>query len=145
MEDITYSNLWSGDADTMRKDGAQVGDILTATFVVASHEIEIDDGTDGAGHGIAVEVTSVANPQSAYSFAKNGPYVDTLLLMNACETTAIWHTVTASGYNTYTNWATVTITPPPVTLVSDGVEKVYGGTRLPLPHLDEGWYCFKSL
>ena len=166
-EDITYSNLWAGDADatatvaingevvktatdegvyrwpfpgrggnyvfthTTTKGGVQVGDTLTATFVVASRDIEIDDGTDGAGgkdsrfsysgvydgagHGIAVEVTSVENPQIAYSFAKNGPYVDTLLLTNACDATAVWYTVAASGYNTYTNWATVTIMPKELT------------------------------
>ena len=116
-EDITYSNLWAGDASATAtvavngdivktatvegvyrwplpskggnyvlthqtmKNGTQVGETLTATFVVASHEIEIDDGTgglggkngrfsssgmyDGKGHGIAVEVTSVANPRIA--------------------------------------------------------------------------------
>ncbi len=169
-EDVTYSNLWAGDADatatvsingevvktatdegvyrwplpskggnyvfthTTTKDGAQVGDTLTATFVVASHEIEIDDGTDGAGgkdsrfsysgvydgegHGIAVEVTSVANPLIMYAFAKTGPYSKSLLLTNACDATAVWYTVAVPGYNTYTNWATVTISPRPVTLTS---------------------------
>ncbi len=183
-EDITYSNLWSSDADvtatvaingevvkTARgegvyrwplpskggnyalthkttKSGTQVGETLTATFVVASHEIEIDDGTggsggkesrfsssgvyDGKGHGIAVKVTSVANPKIAYSLAKTGPYVGSLLLTNACDATAIWYTVDASGYNTYTNWATVTITPRPVTVKSGNISKVYDGTPLKL-------------
>ena len=181
-EDITYSNLWAGDADATAtvavngeavkteagegvyrwplpskggnyvlthqttKNGAQVGETLTATFVVASHEIEIDDGTDGAGgkgsrfsysgvydgqgHGISVEVTSVANPTIRYAHAKNGPYVESLLLTNACDATAIWYTVAASGYNTYTNWATVTIAPRPVTLTSRSDMKVYDGTPL---------------
>ena len=183
-EDITYSNLWSSDADvtatvaingevvkTARgegvyrwplpskggnyalthkttKSGTQVGETLTATFVVASHEIEIDDGTggsggkesrfsssgvyDGKGHGIAVKVTSVANPKIAYSLAKTGPYVGNLLLTNACDATAIWYTVAASGYNTYTNWATVTITPRPVTVKSGNISKAYDGTPLKL-------------
>ena len=130
------------------KSGVQVGETLTATFVVASHEIEIDDGTggsggkesrfsssgvyDGKGHGISVEVTSVANPRIAYSLAKTGPYVGNLLLTNACDATAIWYTVAASGYNTYTNWATVTITPRPVTVKSGNISKVYDGTPLKL-------------
>lgn len=183
-EDITYSNLWAGDASATAtvavngdmvktatvegvyrwplpskggnyalthqtmKNGTQVGETLTATFVVASHEIEIDDGTggaggkesrfsssgvyDGKGHGISVEVTSVANPRIAYSLAKTGPYVGNLLLTNACDATAIWYTVAASGYNTYTNWATVTITPRPVTVKSGNISKVYDGTPLKL-------------
>ena len=183
-EDITYSNLWSGDVDatatvtvngkvvktatgegvyrwplpakggnyvlthTTTKSGAQVGEMLTATFIVASHEIEVDDGTggtggknsrfsssgvyDGQGHGISVEVTSVANPKIRYARAKNGPYVETLLLTNTCDATAIWYTVAASGYNTYTNWATVTITPRPVTVKSGNISKVYDGTPLKL-------------
>ena len=183
-EDVTYSNLWSGDADvtatvavngevvkstagegvyhwplpskggnyvlthTTTKNGTQVGATLTATFVVASHEIDINDGTggsggknsrfsysgmyDGQGHGISVEVTSVANPQIAYAFAKNGPYVESLLLTNACDATAIWYTVDAPGYNTYTNWATVTITPRPVTVRSRNRMKPYDGTPLRL-------------
>ena len=130
------------------KNGTQVGETLTATFVVASHEIEIDDGTggsggkesrfsssgvyDGKGHGISVEVTSVANPRIAYSLAKTGPYVGNLLLTNACDATAIWYTAAASGYNTYTNWATVTITPRPVTVKSGNISKVYDGTPLKL-------------
>ena len=181
-EDITYSNLWSGDVDatatiavngevvkasvgegvyrwslptkggnyvlthTTTKNGAQVGETLTATFVVASHEIEIDDGTggsggknsrfsysgvyDGKGHGISVEVTGVENPKIRYARVKNGPYVESLLLTNACDVTAIWYTVAASGYNTYTNYATVTISPRPVTLTSKSAAKVYDGTPL---------------
>ena len=183
-EDVTYSNLWSGDANATAtvavngevvksvagegvyrwplpskggnyvlthkttKSGTQVGETLTATFVVASHEIEIDDGIggsggkdsrfsssgvyDGKGHGIAVKVTSVANPKIAYSLAKTGPYVGSLLLTNACDATAIWYTVAAPGYNTYTNWATVTITPRPVTVKSGNISKVYDGTPLKL-------------
>ena len=183
-EDITYSNLWAGDANATvtvavngeavktatsegvyrwplpskggnyvlthqtMKNGTQVGETLTATFVVASHEIEIDDGTggsggkesrfsssgvyDGKGHGISVEVTSVANPRIAYSLAKTGPYVGSLLLTNACDAMAIWYTVAASGYNTYTNWATVTIAPRPVTMKSGNISKVYDGTPLKL-------------
>ena len=181
-EGITYSNLWSGDADATAtvavngdivktatgegvyrwplpskggnyvlthkttKSVAQIGETLTATFIVASHEIEIDDGTggsggknscfsssgvyDGQGHGIAVKVTSVVNPEIRYARAKSGPYVESLLLTNACDATAIWYTVAASGYNTYTNWATVTITPRPVTLSSKSATKVYDGTPL---------------
>ena len=84
-EDITYSNLWAGDASATAtvavngevvksvvgegvyrwplpskggnyvlthqtmKNGTQVDETLTATFVVTSHEIEIDDGTGGSG------------------------------------------------------------------------------------------------
>ena len=187
-EDVTYSNLWSGDADatatvavngevvkstagegvyhwplpskggnyvlthTTTKNGVQVGETLTATFVVASHEIDIDDGTggsggknsrfsysgmyDGQGHGISVEVTSVENPQIAYAFAKNGPYVESLLLTNACDATAIWYTVDAPGYNTYTNWATVTITPRPISLTSGTkTDFVYDGAAHDHPHI----------
>ena len=181
-EDITYSNLWSGDTDAMvtiaingevvtaaadegtycwplppkggnyvlthttTKNSTQVGETLMATFVVASHEIEVDDGTgglggknsrfsysgvyDGKGHGISVEVTNVENPKIRYARAKNGPYVESLLLTNACDAAAIWYTVAASGYNTYTNWATVTITPRPVTLASKSTTKVYDGMPL---------------
>ena len=181
-EDITYSNLWSGDVDatatvtvngkvvktatgegvyrwplpskggsyvlthTTTKNGAQVGATLTATFIVASHEIEIDDGTDGSGgkesrfsssgvydgkgHGISVEVTNVTNPEIRYARSKNGPYVESLLLTNTCDATAIWYTIAASGYNTYTNWATVTISPRPVTLASKSATKVYDGMPL---------------
>ena len=196
-EDITYSNLWAGDADATAtvavngeavkteagegvyrwplpskggnyvlthqttKNGAQVGETLTATFVVASHEIEIDDGTDGAGgkgsrfsysgvydgqgHGISVDVTSVANPTIRYAHAKNGPYVESLLLTNACDATAIWYTVAASGYNTYTNWATVTITPRPVTLTSGTkTDFVYDGQPHEFPVLGKSENGFIS-
>ncbi len=192
-EDITYSNLWAGDADatatvavngevvkteagegvyrwplpgkggnyvfahTTAKDGTQVGETLTATFVVASREIEIDDGTDGSGgkdsrfsysdvydgkgHGISVVVTSVENPKIVYSLAKEGPYVENLLLTNACDATAIWYTVSASGYDTYTNSATVTISPRPVTLTSGTkTDFVYDGAAHTHPHIIiSGW------
>ena len=187
-EDITYSNLWSGDANATAtvavngevvktatnegvyrwlppskggnyvlthkttKNGTQVGATLRATFVVPSHEIEIDDGTggsggknsrfsssgvyDGKGHGISVKVTSVANPTIRYALAKNGPYVESLLLTNACDATAVWYTVAAAGYNTYTNWATVTITPRPVTLTSGTkTDFVYDGAVHTFPHI----------
>lgn len=192
-EDVTYSNLWSGDASATAtvavngdivktatvegvyrwplpskggnyvlthqtmKNGTQVGETLTATFVVASHEIEIDDGTggsggkesrfsssgvyDGKGHGISVEVTSVANPRIAYSLAKTGPYVGNLLLTNACDATAIWYTVAASGYNTYTNWATVTIAPRDIALVTVApiADQDFAGAAVePVPAVTDG-------
>ena len=194
-EDITYSNLWSGDADTTAtitvngevvkaavgegvyrwslptkggnyvlthkttKNGTQVGETLTATFVVVSHEIEIDDGTggsggkesrfsssgvyDGKGHGISVEVTGVENPRIRYARTKSGPYVESLLLTNTCDATAIWYTIAASGYNTYTNWATVTISPRPVTLTSvTKLDFVYDGQPHACPHFIKSGHDF---
>ena len=146
---ITYKdNVNPGTATAIVSGRGNYGGTTTLTFAIVSLEIGIDDGTDGIGgeksrfsssgvydgkgHGISVEVTSVANPQIAYSLAKTGPYVGHLLLTNACDATAIWYTVAASGYNTYTNWATVTITPRPVTVKSGIISKVYDGTPLKL-------------
>ncbi len=168
-EDITYSNLWSGDANatatvavngevvktatgegvyrwslpskggnyvlthTTTKSGAQVGETLTATFVVASHEIEIDDGTGGLGgkdsrfsysgvydgqwHGISV---AVSKPSSGYTIryasTSAGPYVDEPpRFKDVCSQVSVYYEISADGYNTYTNWAMVTIRPKALT------------------------------
>ena len=124
-----------------------VGDIaLEATYTVLSHDLEIDDGNngeggensrfsysgiyDGQGHGIAVEVgEEIANPTIAYSLNKAGPYCESVLITNACAATPVWYTIEVAGYNTYTNWATVTITQRPVTITSGTkTDFVYDGT-----------------
>ena len=146
---IAYKdNVNPGTATATVSGRGNYGGTTTLTFAIVSLEIEVDDGTgglggknsrfsysgvyDGKGHGISVKVTSVANPKIRYARAKNGPYVESLLLTNACDATAIWYTVAASGYNTYTNWATVTITPRPVTVKSGNISKGYDGTPLKL-------------
>ena len=116
---------------TTAKEGSQVGETLTATFVVAMHDMVIDDGNngeggensrfsysgvyDGKGHGISVVVNEeIESPTISYSHAKTGPYCESLLITNVCEKTPVWYTIAAADYNTYTNWATVTITPKPI-------------------------------
>ena len=125
---------------TTLKTGRSVGKTLTATFVVPSHDIPIGSITvngysgvyDGLGHGIDVQVTSIANSEIKYAYAKTGPYVESLRVTNVCEATPVWYTVAADGYNTCTNWATVTIAPRPATVTSRNRTKVYDGTPLKL-------------
>ena len=129
---------------TTLKTGRSVGKTLTATFVVPSHDIPIGSITvngysgvyDGLGHGIDVQVTSIANSEIKYAYAKTGPYVESLRVTNVCEATPVWYTVAADGYNTCTNWATVTIAPRPATVTSRNRTKVYDGTPLKLTASD---------
>ena len=134
---------------TLKKDGSPVGEELTATFFFISHIIEIDDGTDGQGganssfsysgvydgkgHGITVDASRVKNPKITYSRGKNGPYMERLLLTNACEVTTIWYLIRAEGYDKhYINKATVTIAKRPVLVKSWNRSKVYDGKPLEL-------------
>ncbi len=122
-----------------------VGDVaLEAAYTVVSHELEIDDGNggaggetsrfsysgmyDGKGHGINVVVgDEIENPVIAYALNKDGPYIESLLMTNACAVMPVWYTIEVAGYNTYTNWATVTITPRNVVLTSGDASGVYSG------------------
>ncbi len=146
---------------TTMKSGEQVGETLTAQFAVPMSDFDIDDGTDGAGgaassfsyvgvydgggHGIAVDVhAAFSNPVIKYALDRNGEYVDNLLLTNACDEVAVWYTVEAEGYNTYTNHATVTIAKATYDLTNvawDYAEPfTYDGTtkRVALVGLPEG-------
>ena len=146
---------------TTMKNGEQVGETLTTQFAVPMADFDIDDGTDGVGgaassfsyvgvydgggHGIAVDVhAAFSDPVIKYALDRNGEYVDNLLLTNACDEVAVWYTVEAEGYNTYTNHATVTIAKATYDLTNvawDYAEPfTYDGTakRVALVGLPEG-------
>ena len=117
-----------------------VAKVEHATFVVTGKDIPFPTDVsvtgyegeyDGAGHGIAVLASGVADLQVRYARSANGPFATQMpLFTNVVSATTVWCELSAPGYITQTNSATVTITKRPVTLTSGSASKVYDGTAL---------------
>ena len=138
---------------TATADGNYTG-TKTVPFTIRKTTFDIDDGTggeggkassfsyagvyDGQGHGIDVQI---ANPPAGtmikYSLGQSdtapGGTWSTVnpLSTNVCDN-VIWYAVECAGYVSYTNNATVTITPRAVSVKSASKSKPYDGTPLKL-------------
>ena len=87
---------------------------------------------DGAGHTAAVMPPSLltAPVTVRYDIATDGIASDASPAFTNAGVHTVFYALDARHYETYFGTATVTIAPRPVTLVSDGAEKVYDGTPL---------------
>ena len=65
---------------------------------------------DGEGHGLTVDVSAIGDVGVKYSLSEEGPFVDSLLLTNVCDQT-VWVELSAFGYNSFTGFAQVVISP----------------------------------
>lgn len=120
------------------------GKVETATFVVTGKDVPFAEGDvtvsgyeakyDGAAHGIGVTVASgIENVVLKYAVGDGTPTIpwgtEPPTLTDVGSMT-VWCEISAPGYITQTNSATVTILPREVTLTSGGANKVYDGTAL---------------
>lgn len=120
----------------------------TVPFTIRKTTFDIDDGTggeggatskfsyagvyDGHGHGIDVQI---ANPPAGTTIkysrgqpgkAPGGTWSTVKpLYTNVCDN-VVWYAVECAGYISYTNSATVTITPKPLAVTADAKEKAFG-------------------
>ena len=105
------------------------GKIETATFVVAwldepfgAADVTVAnyaDVYDGQPHGIGVTVADgIAGVAKKYATDPSVPFTEELPTLTNVGTLTVWCEISAPGYITQTNSATVTITPRPVTLTS---------------------------
>ena len=87
---------------------------------------------DGVGHAAAVvpPVLLTAPVTVRYGAAADAVGLDESPAFTNAGVHTVFYTIEAPYYEPYAGTATVTISPRPVTLVSDGAEKVYDGTPL---------------
>ena len=74
---------------------------------------------DGRGHGISVTVTyPPTGAKIRYARAAKGPFTDEKpLFTNAVDAAETWYVLSADGFDSVTNMATVTIAPKPLSAV----------------------------
>lgn len=74
---------------------------------------------DGRGHGISVTVTyPPTGAKIRYARAAKGPFTDEKpLFTNAVDAAETWYVLSADGFDSVTNMATVTIVPKPLSAV----------------------------
>ncbi len=105
------------------------GKVETATFVVSGLDVPFASGDvtvanyadvyDGQPHGIGVTVADgIAGVAKKYATDPSVPFTEELPTLTNVGTLTVWCEISAPGYITQTNSATVTITPRPVTLTS---------------------------
>ena len=118
------------------RDGATVnGALAVVTFVIVDPppRIETEGGGksgrenaasvtatyDGRGHGISVTVTyPPTGAKIRYARAAKGPFTDEKpLFTNAVDAAETWYVLSADGFDSVTNMATVTIVPKPLSAV----------------------------
>ena len=87
---------------------------------------------DGAGHTAAVVPPALLTGPVTVRYGASSDVVvlDAPPAFTNAGIHTVFYTLDAPYYETYAGAATVTIVPRPVTLVSDGAEKVYDGTPL---------------
>ena len=123
------------------------GKVETATFVVAGLDepfgaadvtvANYADVYDGQPHGIGVTVADgIAGVAKKYATDPSVPFTEERPTLTNVGTLTVWCEISAPGYITQTNSATVTITPRPVTLTSGTkTDFVYDGTAHSFPHI----------
>ena len=123
------------------------GKVETATFVVAGLDepfgaadvtvANYADVYDGQPHGIGVTVADgIAGVAKKYATDPSVPFTEELPTLTNVGTLTVWCEISAPGYITQTNSATVTITPRPVTLTSGTkTDFVYDGAAHTCPHI----------
>ncbi len=153
---VTMTLLDSVMYEWVAREGATVnGAVAVVNFVIVAvlPKIETEGGAksgrdnpasvvavyDGAGHSISVKVT---NPPSGakerYARTAAGPFTDEKpVFTNATEAAETWYELSAAGFESVTNMATVTISPRSLATASLGSLRFEssGGVRTPVPVL----------
>ena len=117
------------------------GRVETATFVVTGRDVPFgaDDVVttgytgvyDGQSHGIGVTVAEgIVGVAKRYATNPSAVFTEELPTIKDVGSLTVWCEISAPGYITQTNSATVTVAPRPVTLTSKSDTKVYDGTPL---------------
>ena len=117
------------------------GKVETATFVVTGRDVPFGAGDvvttgytgvyDGQPHGIGVTLAEgIAGVAKRYATNPSAVFTEEPPTLTDVGSMAVWCEISAPGYITQTNSATVTITPRPVTLTSKSATKVYDGAPL---------------
>ena len=132
------------------------GKVETATFVVSGLDepfgaadvtvANYADVYDGQPHGIGVTVADgIAGVAKKYATDPSVPFTEELPTLTNVGTLTVWCEISAPGYITQTNSATVTITPRAVTLTSGTkLDFVYDGTAHEFPVLGKSENGFIS-
>ena len=117
------------------------GRVETATFVVTGRDVpfgaadvSVEGYTgvyDGRPHGIGVTVAEgIAGVAKKYATNPSAVFTEEPPTIKDVGSLMVWCEISAPGYITQTNSATVTVTPRQVTLTSKSATKVYDGTPL---------------
>ncbi len=117
------------------------GKIEAAAFIVTGRDVPFGAGDvvttgytgvyDGQSHGIGVTVAEgIAGVAKRYATNPSAVFTEELPTIKDVGSLTVWCEISAPGYITQTNSATVTITPRPVSLTSKSDAKVYDGTPL---------------
>ena len=117
------------------------GKVETATFVVTGRDVpfgaaDVSVGGytgvyDGQPHGIGVTVAEgIVGVAKRYATNPGTAFTEEPPTLTDVGSMTVWCEISAPGYITQTNSATVTVTPRPVTLTSKSATKVYDGTPL---------------
>ena len=117
------------------------GKVGTATFIVTGRDVpfgvaDVSVGGytgvyDGQPHGIDVTVAEgIVGVAKRYAANPSAVFTEEPPTITDVGALTVWCEISAPGYITQTNSATVTITPRPVTLTSKSATKVYDGTPL---------------
>lgn len=118
------------------------GKVETATFVVTGKDVPFAEGDvtvadysakyNGAAHGIGVTVADgIENVELKYAVGDGTPTLPWETeppMLTDVGTMTVWCEISAPGYITQTNSATVTITKRAVMLTSGDASKVYDGS-----------------
>ena len=118
-----------------------VGKVETATFAVTGRDVpfgaadvSVEGYTgvyDGRPHGIGVTVAEgIAGVAKKYATNPSAVFTEEPATIKDVGSLMVWCEISAPGYITQTNSATVTVTPRQVTLTSKSATKVYDGTPL---------------
>ena len=117
------------------------GRVETATFVVTGRDVHFGTADvsvegytgvyDGRPHGIGVTVAEgIAGVAKKYATNPSAVFTEEPPTIKNVGSLTVWCEISAPGYITQTNSATVTVAPRPVTLTSKSDTKVYDGTPL---------------
>ena len=78
---------------------------------------------DGEGHGLAIDVSAHGDVTVKYALTENEPYIDQLLFTNVCDET-VWFELGALGYNSFTGFVQVAISPRSITNATIAAENI---------------------
>ena len=118
-----------------------VGKVETATFVVTGRDVPFGAADvavsgytgvyDGQPHGIGVTVAEgIAGAAKRYATHPSAVFMEEPPTLTDVGSLTVWCEISAPGYITQTNSATVIVTPRPIMLTSKSATKVYDGMPL---------------
>ena len=118
-----------------------VGKVETATFVVTGRDVPFGAADvavsgytgvyDGQPHGIGMTVAEgIAGAAKRYATHPSAVFMEEPPTLTDVGSLTVWCEISAPGYITQTNSATVIVTPRPIMLTSKSATKVYDGMPL---------------